>query len=542
MHRALKIIRTLQQLALCVACMAVGTQCLAAGQTQRKFEDVPAAAWPYAVMTALQHGGILSGYRAGYFDGRRTLTRYEFAIALHSALSALPASSATYSSVTAAGPQVSSADLLNLRKLVVEFKDELVPLGMTTSAALSRLDKLAIPGGQPISPRITDPDRLLASLASHLNAQSPFGQESIAPNHATPNAESVSSPSGSAAYTASAGGSITDPASNAFQLQGRIGSASANVWAGGFDLLGISAGDRGMQRSVPGINGSSTQGGLLAANSFPSLTQSGAGFHLDLPVAHSAQFGLTVADFASDDALSPNSPNVMVYGGNLNLHPFGRLELGAEGARSVLQWAAESQDPGGDENGAYRVNLGYNAGAVRAEAGYQYVDPGFGAPGYFSQLGAGYDLSNSEGPFVRLGLNLGRSVQGYVGGDYLEAARSRSNYTGLPGFGGLNLGDSVTRASAGVRWSLTRWLSLRADYEGVFWNSTAGGMSGFGAMPMEQYFTIGTGLNLSRSAMFKLGYQMITVRDPNGGSAGSAATPDGLANTTLFTTEVAIHF
>jgi hypothetical protein len=46
------------------------------------FSDVNPKHWAYASMTALQAQGALQGYPAGYFRGRRILTRYEFALAI----------------------------------------------------------------------------------------------------------------------------------------------------------------------------------------------------------------------------------------------------------------------------------------------------------------------------------------------------------------------------------------------------------------------------------------------------------------------------
>ncbi len=46
------------------------------------FEDVSRKHWAYAAVTALQAQGVLKGYPPGYFQGRRPLTRYEFAVAI----------------------------------------------------------------------------------------------------------------------------------------------------------------------------------------------------------------------------------------------------------------------------------------------------------------------------------------------------------------------------------------------------------------------------------------------------------------------------
>ena len=50
------------------------------------FPDVPENHWAYAYVKDLAERGIIEGYPSGYFDGNRTMTRYEFAAMLDRAL------------------------------------------------------------------------------------------------------------------------------------------------------------------------------------------------------------------------------------------------------------------------------------------------------------------------------------------------------------------------------------------------------------------------------------------------------------------------
>ena len=52
------------------------------------FPDVPENHWAYAMVQDLAYKGIVAGYPDGNFSGDRTLTRYEFAVALDRAISA----------------------------------------------------------------------------------------------------------------------------------------------------------------------------------------------------------------------------------------------------------------------------------------------------------------------------------------------------------------------------------------------------------------------------------------------------------------------
>src|SRR5690349_17184304 len=54
----------------------------AAAQTPSSFDDLPKEHWAYQAASDLQTKRILKGYPDGFFRGKRTLTRYEFAVAL----------------------------------------------------------------------------------------------------------------------------------------------------------------------------------------------------------------------------------------------------------------------------------------------------------------------------------------------------------------------------------------------------------------------------------------------------------------------------
>jgi hypothetical protein len=65
-------------LGLAVAVAIAGPTFAAAGS----FPDVPPDHWAYDAVNDLQEKGIIHGYPTGYFDGKKTLTRYEFAVAI----------------------------------------------------------------------------------------------------------------------------------------------------------------------------------------------------------------------------------------------------------------------------------------------------------------------------------------------------------------------------------------------------------------------------------------------------------------------------
>ncbi len=129
-------------------------------KAQDMFKDVPSDHWAYAAVSDLQQKKILVGYPNGYFQGKRVLTRYEFAVALKRALDAIgngkqgekgdtgaqgPAGPAGADG--AAGPVgppgMTPDEVAALMKLADQFKNELTQLGTDVRAINARLDALA---------------------------------------------------------------------------------------------------------------------------------------------------------------------------------------------------------------------------------------------------------------------------------------------------------------------------------------------------------------------------------------------------------------
>ncbi len=89
------------------------------------FMDVPAGHWAYDAVAQLAARGVVSGYPDGAFKGAQPATRYEMASVVARALAKVDAEKA------------SKQDLEMLKKLVMEFKDELDALGVK----VDKLDK-----------------------------------------------------------------------------------------------------------------------------------------------------------------------------------------------------------------------------------------------------------------------------------------------------------------------------------------------------------------------------------------------------------------
>lgn len=130
-----------------IALFLLGTAVFAQGP----FTDVPTDHWAYDAINQLQKDGLLIGYPDGTFAGKRTITRYEFAVALarlplwdrgetdlspfakkselenYAKKSDIPSSSDLSHLAT-------KADVDAIRKLVDEFRDEIAALGVDVDA------------------------------------------------------------------------------------------------------------------------------------------------------------------------------------------------------------------------------------------------------------------------------------------------------------------------------------------------------------------------------------------------------------------------
>jgi hypothetical protein len=263
-----------------------------------------------------------------------------------------------------------------------------------------------------------------------------------------------------------------------------------------------------------------------------------------------AELGLTLIDFSEGNlggGFSQNgSPvpfdNVIVYGANLKINPIGRLTINAEGSKSVTQQGISNSDgQNNDDNNAYLLNLGYNTGPLNAQAGYQYIDPRFQAPGYWNKIGNWYNPTNVRGPYVRLGYNFTKKLSAFAGADYLEGARNRPGDPAI-GTSGFTMGDNIYRATAGLKFHLNKVVALDASYEGVMYNlNGASSVSGLESHPTEQYITLGSSLSLTPNTILKLAYQIGSSDDQGGGFSPTVGT-NGHSNFSTITTSLGVHF
>ncbi len=108
----------MKKLAVLLAIVSVAVLAAPALSATNPFMDVPMNHWAYDAIGQLAAHGILSGYPDGLYKGKQPTTRYEMASALARALAVVDMTKA------------SKQDVEMLKRLVVEFKDELEALGV----------------------------------------------------------------------------------------------------------------------------------------------------------------------------------------------------------------------------------------------------------------------------------------------------------------------------------------------------------------------------------------------------------------------------
>jgi hypothetical protein len=89
--------------------------------------DVPMNSWAYDAVSQLSSQGVISGYPDGTFKGNQPMTRYEMASIVARALAVVDMNKA------------SKQDVEMLKRLVVEFKDELDALGVDVAGLDERV-------------------------------------------------------------------------------------------------------------------------------------------------------------------------------------------------------------------------------------------------------------------------------------------------------------------------------------------------------------------------------------------------------------------
>lgn len=157
-------------IALCLLATTIASAPVpASGAEQHSpFSDVPLTHWSYTAMRQLEQRGLFTGYPDRTFNGRRALTRYEFAVATHRVGRELSGPSRPEETSPLArlrravirklglsqNPAAPVAVLQNVNRLVREFDAELAMLGADTERLHQNLEVM-----EPQGAALDIPDR-----------------------------------------------------------------------------------------------------------------------------------------------------------------------------------------------------------------------------------------------------------------------------------------------------------------------------------------------------------------------------------------------
>lgn len=135
--------------------------------------DVPKSHWANEAIVDLATKGYVNGYPDAEFLGDRTLTRYEFATIIKRVLDNLTAKANAEGAATQAGAvpapaSVSAEDLATVRKLVEEFKVELVVIGTDVGRADTNLEALEAKVDN-VNAIVTDPEGALEATRADVS-------------------------------------------------------------------------------------------------------------------------------------------------------------------------------------------------------------------------------------------------------------------------------------------------------------------------------------------------------------------------------------
>jgi len=490
------------------------------------FKDLDRSNWAYQAVDSLRSRNIVAGYPETYFRGARTLTRYEFAVAIDRALKLL-AGRSDESVRAGLDPEVDGRDIDALRRLTREFHEELASLGREEKSATQILDRLAAtPGGQRAIIG-GDSSRPMLTGSGTADSLSTPGHRSLGSTSTSilrqfslnlPTTSSLRPPRLTLGQFAQSGGSTSlGSADRAANLNGllEIGGESVtgariDTRVGGLDLRayygvlgtvdpagpawnGLLLGASGQPQGFSLFGGSPGESGTAASGASHTV-----GVNLSDHAGRLRLSALTVNNSAQRDG---GPEDVTVLGANSDIRLARQLTLSTEWARSIMGTSRFSTlNP--SDNDAFNAMLGYSASGLSVSAGYRYVDPLFYTPGYWGRIGNWLNPTNIQGPTFRASYDIFPNLGLSLGGDYFTAARDSSPL-------GLDANEDIKRALLGVRWGLSRTLNLTADYEGVFWSLNGSRGAGTGMFhPTEHYITLGTGYNLTGNTLLRFNYQM----------------------------------
>ena len=237
--------------------------------------------------------------------------------------------------------------------------------------------------------------------------------------------------------------------------------------------------------------------------------------------------------FSTDASFTGASNRIADYGGDAHL-TFGPLSAwGGYSRTDVYQNTHTLLTSNNQRATGY---LGYDGDKWGVSAGYRYIEPYFGAPGYWGRIGAWWNPTDIEGLDANAHVDLG---------SMLSAKGSFEYYTGTGKVtGGLSKNDKITRWTAGLNYKVGSSCSLDLGVEEDDWN-----LVGNTGTPHERWYSIGASHAFSDKTSASVTWQISDYNGANqpgfslfGGSPFYGTGGSTLARGGLITTQFTVKF
>ncbi|MHB8636776.1 MAG: S-layer homology domain-containing protein [Fimbriimonadaceae bacterium] len=328
-----------------------------------------------------------------------------------------------------------------------------------------------------------------------------------------------------------------------FMVGGKFGGVGVHVFAARAGTSTDSAGNP-VQTMVAGSSIAAARANGLSAtygNTAPFMTVNQLlGANLWLPIGKSGNVSLDYVLLDSNtftpDASLPagNSANrIAVWGGDASFK-FGMIKVWGGYSRSDVYFNNHSLLT--KNNQRMTGYAGYKGDKWGVSAGYRYIEPFFGAPGYWGRIGNWWNPTDIEGVDAAAHLDvmsaftLKGTFEYYTGTGKVSAAN-----------GGLQTSTKITRFTAGLSHKFGSSTTVDLGFEEN--DFKAPGVTG---TPHERWYNIGAKYDFSDKTSFSVLWQ---ISDYNGAGNAAFALPfntnnsgGNIARGGLITTQFSVRF
>lgn len=319
-----------------------------------------------------------------------------------------------------------------------------------------------------------------------------------------------------------------------FQLGGKFGGVGVQVFAA---RVGTSTDTTGnpIQTMVAGSSYATASGVVPNGVTAPLLAVNQLlGAHLWVPIGKTGDVDLSYVlldsnTFATDASFTGGANRIAVYGGDAHLK-FNSIKAWGGYSKSDVYQNTHSLLTKNDSRAT--GYLGYDADKWGVSAGYRYIEPYYGAPGYWGRIGNWWNPTDIEG----------LDAKGHIDVMNLFTLKgSFEYYTGTGKVaGGLTKHDKISRYTADLEHKFGSATTVDLGYEENDWN-----LAGNTGKPHERWYNIGAKYDFSDKTSFSVLWQ---ISDYNGqnqpGFTVFSGTPGAgtIAKGGLITTQFSVKF